>query len=307
MKWTLVFIVLILSVFLFISPPTSAQSKTTISVSPAILDLAAKPGERLHAFLTIRNGEGFALPVSVSSSSLLTEDEIINQENKKVTDASLWIDLENSEFVLAEKETKKTAININVPSEVEPGGYYAQLSVRGLSLEQSLEAGASIVIPEVVVTVLITVAGELNTSMEIEQNGRLFALFASISENLEKQFSVINSGNVHDLVSSSLVIEQEGIELYRQNLTANIVLPQTRKVFNETFQLPDEYGAYKAFIELNYSNGEKVIVTEKETLLITPSLWSIFTVAFLTFSSLYIYNHRNNLNEAWLTLKGKQP
>jgi len=283
-----------------------AQTETTISVSPAILDLIIKPGETTQVILTIRNGGGFALPVSVSPKSLLLEEEeITNKESRKASDASSWIKLDNAEFLLAENETKKVSVGISVPKEASPGGHYAQLSVRGLSLEQSQDTGASIVIPEVAVTVLVTVPGEVTTSVGFEKKDKLFPLFLTPGADFKKSFTVINNGNIHDMITPSLVIEKSGIELYRQKLSSRVVLPHTKKVFKEILQMPRDYGVYKAYIELQYANGQKTITTDKEVLLIAPKVWSIFSVAFLTFSGLYFYNHRKNTYKAWLVLTGK--
>jgi hypothetical protein len=304
MKQLALFVFVFCGIF-FNARVSYAQTETTISVAPAILDLAVNPGEITQAMITIRSGGGFALPVSVSPKSLLIEDEIINISVKNASDASSWLELDSSEFLLAENETKKVLIDIIVPDDASPGGHYAQLSVRGLSLEQSLDAGASIVIPEVAVTILITVAGELNASMNVEQSGNLFPFFSTPSTNLMKTFTIVNDGNIHDLIVPNLVIEKNGVELYRQKLSSKIVLPQTRKEFNETFQLPDDYGIYKAFLEMRYANGQKIIITDKETVFVTPKLWSIFFVGIFTIGGLYIYNHRKNLHNAWQVLTEK--
>jgi predicted S18 family serine protease len=58
MKW--VVCVSVLVAILLNAPAANAQQETTIVVSPAIIDLAVKPGDSIQSTLTIRNGGGFA-------------------------------------------------------------------------------------------------------------------------------------------------------------------------------------------------------------------------------------------------------
>lgn len=207
------------SIFLFvlcIVPKIHASQETTISVAPAILDLAVKPGEKTEAELTIRNGGGFALPISVASSSLIIEDEIVVTSEKETSDASSWIGLEESEFLLSDDEIKKVTVTIDVPESASPGGHYAQISVRGLSLEESRDVGASIVIPEVAVTVLITVAGDINTSMSVSGES-IIPVFATPSTNHTTDFTVVNEGNIHDLLTPVLVVKKEKLNYIDRN------------------------------------------------------------------------------------------
>jgi hypothetical protein len=176
--------------------------------------------------------------------------------------------------LLGDSESRSLVLSINVPENANPGGHYAQISVRGLSLEKSSDVGASIVIPEVAVTVLITVAGDVEASMKLSGDG-VFPLFATPRTNHMARFTVENKGNVHDLLTPILIIEKKGVEVHRKTLTPKVVLPNTKKVFDETLQLPDDYGLYEAHIQIPYANGQKLLLSEPETIIVAPSLWSI--------------------------------
>jgi len=304
MKWIFSSVTVIVSLFLF-SVPVLAQQETTISVSPAILDLGLQKGESRKFEITIRNGGDFALPVSAVVQSLLQDDEIIFTKQRKISDASEWIKFSDSEFLLAEKEVKKLSFSVDVPENTSSGGHYAQIAVRGLSLEQNFESGTSIVLPEVVVTILITIAGDTNTAISF-MDKNIVPFFATPSTNYEASFKISNTGNIHDLITPVFVVVKDNKVVYRQRLSSKISLPNTEKEFNESLQLPDDYGFYKTFIEVTYANGQKTITSTPEIVIITPPLYLIFMTLIMTVSSLYIYNHRQHIGVAWKTLLGDE-
>jgi hypothetical protein len=303
MRWISSFLTVILLTFLF-TITALAQQETTISVSPAIVDLPLQKGQSGNAMITIRNGGEFALPISATVQSLFQEDEIISKNDKKASDASDWIKLSDNEFLLAEKEVKKLPITINVPETATSGGHYAQIAIRGLSLERSFESGTSIVLPEVVVTVLITIAGDTTTAVDISKK-RILPLFVTPSTDYIARFTVANNGNIHDLLTPVFVVKKNGDEIYRQILTSKISLPNSEKVFNETLQLPDDYGVYQTFIEIMYANGHKITTSPTETVVITPPLVLILIVGLLTVLVLYVYHHRQFIGLAMKVLVSK--
>lgn len=278
-----------------------ASQETTISVAPAILDLAVTAGEKTNAIITIRNGGDAGLPISVTPQSLLQDDEIIPNENQSKSDASKWISSEDSEFLLGARESRKLLFAINIPADASPGGHYAQISIRGLSLESDENSGVSIVVPEIAVTVLISVAGEVKTSMYlIDKN--ILPFFVTPATNYLSEFEIVNDGNIHDLVTPTCVVMKGTEEIYRKELVSKIVLPQTKKRFNEILKLPDDYGEYRVYLEIKYANGQKEIISNPETLVVFRPLPLVIIMWVSTFCSLYLYHHRNNIRNAWTIL-----
>lgn len=278
-----------------------ASQETTISVAPAILDLAVYPGEKTKAIITIRNGGETGLPISVKPQSLLQDDEILPSENQNQSDASKWITTEDSEFLLGANESKKLLFTINIPNDANPGGHYSQISIRGLSLESDANSGASIVVPEIAVTVLISVAGDVDTNMYlIDKN--ILPLFVTPGTKYLSEFEIVNAGNIHDLVTPTYIVMNGTEEIYRKNLVSKIVLPQTKKHFNELIQLPDDYGKYTVYLELKYANGQKIITSNTEVLMVSRPLPLIFLIGLTTFVTLYMYHHRRNIRNAWIIL-----
>jgi uncharacterized membrane protein len=290
---------------LVISIPISAQ-QTTISVAPAILDLAVLPGEKLISNLTIRNGGDVGLPISIEPKSLLLDKDVLPNNNQKKSDASDWIEVTEKEFLLVSKQSKKVPIYIDVPKDATPGGHYAQISIRGLSLESTNISGTSIVVPEIAVTVLITVSGDIITDMNFEKSN-ILPFFVTPNTNYHARFKVVNNGNIHDLITPTLVINKDGEELSRQAMTTKIVLPQTTKEFSETLKLPENYGKYEYFVEFKYANGQILQSSEPQLLVVSRPLRLLFIIAFSTISLLYLYHHRKNVLKSWYILIGKKP
>ncbi len=291
--------------FFGMSIPISAQ-QTTISVAPAILDLAVMSGEKVTSNLTIRNGGEIGLPISIEPKSLVLDKDVLPNLNQKKSDASDWIEVTEKEFLLSSNQSKKVPVFIQVPKDATPGGHYAQISIRGLSLESTNNSGTSIVVPEIAVTVLITVSGDIITDMNFEKSN-ILPFFVTPSTNYLARFKVVNNGNIHDSITPTLVINKDGKELSRQAMTTKIVLPQTSKEFSETLKLPENYGKYEYFIEFKYANGQILQTSEPHLLVVSRPLPLLFMIAFTTISFLYLYQHRKNVLKSWYILIDKKP
>lgn len=283
-----------------ITSGVEAQEGNTLSVAPAIIDLALEPGEVANIDLLIRNSKSFPQPVSISPQSLLVEDEFLPNQNRKSSDASDWISVPENKFVIKNFETKKLTVSFNTPLDATPGGHYAQISIRGLTLE-STEIGSSIVLPEVIVTVIITVSGETTSDISFDKEWKT-NLFHKKSENESSDIFFKNNGNIHDLLIPNFVVLKDDKEVYRQPLTPKIILPGTIKKYTEELQYPEDYGVYEVFIESTYANGQRKLQSDKITILVTPAIWQIAAVGFFTILIIYLYQHRKHISAAWSAL-----
>jgi hypothetical protein len=59
---------------------------------------------------------------------------------------------------------------------------------------------------------------------------------------------------------------------------------------------------YEEYVELSYGNGQKILRTDLEKIIVTPPISKIIVVGLLTISTLYFYNHRMNLKASWKAL-----
>lgn len=287
--------------FFLVNNLSVVAQETTISASPAIIDLAVSPGEESTNFITIRNGGDFGLPISLEVQSLQYDDEKLLPNNNKY-DASDWLVVEDKAFLLGAKETKKIPVTAKIPIDASAGGHYVQIAIRGLSLENE-NSSASIVVPEISVTVLISVAGEVINDISVD-GSNILPLIATPKSTIMSNFYVLNKGNIHDLVTPIVVISKNGSEISRQQLTPRIILPDTKKLFNEEIKIPKEYGVYSSTIEIRYANGEQTFTTSPEIILVSRPISSILLIGTITIFGLYLYNHRKNIQKSVNILLG---
>lgn len=301
--------ILLLS-FLFLFTPSSyaeAQRETAISVAPAIIDIASIPGETSTRSVSIRNGSELSLPISVEVRSLLQDDELLDDEAITVADASKWVTIHGDKTSIYEPgESRKLTFDIAIPEDATPGGHYAQLSIRALSLESAAASSSAIIVPEIAVTLLITVAGEVHSSMFFEY-GNIFPLFVSQNSEIMSSFTIVNDGNIHDIVSPVLIISRGNKEISRQQLPPKVILPQTKKQFSELVVMPDKYGVYKVNLEINYANANITTESKQETVVVSHSPILLFSLAVSTFIGVYLVRNRHNVKTATKVLLSKQP
>ena len=138
------------------------------------------------------------MPVSIEIQSLLSGDNLFLNESTRSHDAKNWIELAESQFILSSQERRAVPLKINVPQDASSGGYYAQISVRGLSLETSSQQTSSIIVPEVSVSVLMTLAGEISESIYIEPVDIVPVQTSPGSEHTVS-LDIQNTGNIHGI------------------------------------------------------------------------------------------------------------
>ena len=300
-------IIIFVGMLLILPSQTSAQEqqKTELNVTPAILDISAKPGQMIEHRISVRNGSEFALPVSIVPQSLLQDDgELIISPQQKAVDASEWIKFKDTASIIFEKdEVKEIPLEITVPKDASPGGHYAQISIRALLLETEATKSASIVIPEVTVTVFITVPGEHNTDISFAEKN-IFPWQETTGAKKQINLRLKNNGNIHDLISPIISFKKDGVVISKINLKPRLLLPFTTKNFTYQIEFPSDYGIYDVSVDLKYANNQKLL-NHQERLIISRPLDQFFLIGFLAFSIYYYYKNQKNIKYSLkILLKG---
>lgn len=282
-------------------PAIAHAEKTTLGLSPAIMSVAAKPGDVIHRELVISNVNTRGLPVGLRAESLYFQG-VIPGVDIKPYDASSWVKFVDDHYVFNPKETKQIPIRIEIPENASPGGHYAEITVRGLSFEQlSRQVPTSIVVPEVSSTVLINVAGNIRESLQITSKD-LFPSHATKNSIVTTEISVINSGNVHDLVTPTIVLVNTSGTEKAIPMQAKLVLPQTATTFTHDWVVPDRVGTTQAYVKITYGDNRAIIKTQPENMLVTPPIILTFLRILGLTTLLYIALHYRNLGTAWRAL-----
>jgi len=283
---------------LYLSPGKQASAQQTqISVSPAIVDAPVEVGGSVKKRIQVTNGSDSALPISVEAQAVTIEGESIAGGSQKRFDVSDWISFSEKIYVFAPGETKLVEFTITAPFTALPGGHYAQISLRGLTLESTTDdQSSSLIFPEVGVPVLITVPGEITEDASIAETN-IFPLFASINEQIKGNVAVQNNGTVHNIVRAKLIFMKDGEVISNQPLQPTVILPGTQRSYEYEWMLP-EYGRYEAFVELSYGSNNTIVSTYPETVYSTPSFGSLGLLAVFIWTILYLYPRRENLVSA---------
>ncbi len=279
-------------------------SATEIGVAPAIVEIAANPGEAVSRELVVFNGTKTNLPISLSHKSLLTTEDIIDATSINDFDASRWISFDREAYLFQPKESIKIPFSINIPADATPGGHYAQVNIRGLTVEQSrglLNGG--IIVPEIGVSVLINVAGDINEKLETIPTG-LFPIYSRPDTSNIMQLKVQNTGNTHVLVEPKITMRTFGYT-FEKTLSPRLILPNTKKSISEEWETPSRLGIYIADVSYRYGNQGVVSHSHKEIVIVMPDILLTIFITGFGIAGYYIYVKRNNFNKAVAVLLNK--
>ena len=193
---------------------------------------------------------------------------------------------------------------IVVPENASAGGHYAQISVRGLNLESSGNNTSSIVVPEVAVSTLFTISGNVNEAIRLDSSN-IVPWHAQPQQELRAELKLTNTGNVHGLAVPELVLRKDGAE-QRLQFAPRVILPGDTVEFSQIWTVPKEYGNYTAFASVRFGNAGTIVTSETERLVVSPSLTVIFNTAVCTWIALFLLQHRQRIKPAYRALLQKQ-
>lgn len=305
MKWLLTVLVIFGIIFVPSNFARAETTSTTISVTPAVLDISLKPGDVLDKTITIQNGNQQSIPISVSATSFTLNNIFDSTLSEYDYDASDWIKISTPQQILSPNERIELPIQIKIPENATYGGHYAQINVRALSLEKNDDKSRSIVLPEVSVGVLINVLGDSQESLQIISNN-IFPWQSTPSDEHDISVLVKNNGNTHSLASPVLVISKNGQELDRKPFVSKIVFPGTTTKFTMPWSAPKNPGIYDLKIDLSYATPSKIEASKRERLLISPSVIKIIIFDIFTLIILFLFKNRKNIKKAIDVLKTGQ-
>ncbi|OGG01744.1 hypothetical protein A2Z33_00185 [Candidatus Gottesmanbacteria bacterium RBG_16_52_11] len=129
------FILLILFWILIIIMPLPVRAaEQALSVSPVILDIQLSPGQTIKKDITIANMQSQPMPVHLSPEVLTDSDEdgAFTTRLPETVRMASWIRLVPEDLIIDPESNKKVSLEIDIPSQIEVGGYYAMINVTPL-------------------------------------------------------------------------------------------------------------------------------------------------------------------------------
>lgn len=306
MKKLLALLIIFISFFL-ITGSITAQSDDTIglSISPAIVEIVGEPGSKHKAQVNVRNTSDKALPIRLEVTSLIPIEEEIDRSRRAEFDASSWVKIDKKDVLLAPGETKLVSVDVEIPKEANPGGHYAQIGFRVLSLTNYDPATNAQIVPEVAASLFITVPGEVDEKAEFNTDN-LITGYVSRGDNTTFTFKIRNIGNVHILPAPKVTVFNESGEVKQFNLQPQLVLPNTQKEFTVDWPADVGFGSYSARVETVFGSQNIPLVSETSEFKVGPSWWQVLLLFIVVTPIIYLAVRRRHLPNFFKILAGKR-
>jgi len=281
---------------LVLAAPSS--SKSSLGVSPAIIEEVLAPGEEKKTGVWVLNITDFSLPIKVSQESFVVNTNVLGGAGQTFN-ASSWLKIDPPNFILSPYEQKKIAIIIDIPQNAEPGGHYATVYFQPLISASNLRSQTTYLSARVGVLVFLTIKGEIVEQVTLQNlQTRSFSQFGPQHFSLSFQ----NWGNVHLFPSGEVIIKDFwGQEAGRVSFRPQIVLPKTEKEIAARWDKKFLLGRFSAQADVFYGSANVKLRSEPIIFWVIP----YFPLFFLTAIIILCILIRKRLVGAIKVLLGK--
>lgn len=275
------------------------ESRTTLSVSPAIIEMYADPETSKEVTITLFNKQSTAIPVTATIGEFTP-----NAGEQASYQRPDWIEVQPSEFILQPASTKQVTVRVNVPKDASPGGHYATIYFQPQQVrEEGLTQETSYINARIGVLALITISGDV---IENSSVNRFKTNSFTANGPYEFSFEVHNTGNVHSIPKGTFYVKNLlGHSLYNKQVTPNLILPNSSKVITiplENVKLIP--GIYTAELNVFFTNTQELVV-KKQFVIVAPIL-QYYLIRFLLTVLIYsLIIKRRNIFLAAQILFGK--
>lgn len=246
-----------------------ADEEIGLALRPAIMELAAEPGETISSTIFIQNISPSPVGVEVSAQSLIPNDPTIDQQKRKNTDASTWLINKGRKFLLDAGEQRPIDIQFLVPQNASPGGHYAMVTFTTSSVQQQLIKG-SIVTPSLTSLALINVAGDILEEASVE---RLDFPFLVFGRDQTLSFNIANTGNTHILPTTTVKLYDRNDRLVDSiSVPPQLILPNTTKKYDVKWSTNGKVGIHRVQVDVSYGSPRQFATLNTGTIVLLPSL-----------------------------------
>lgn len=243
-----------------------------LSLRPAIMDLAADPGETISATILLQNISQTPVSVEIGAQSLIPNDPDIDQSKRKDVDASTWLIGKGKQFLLDVGEQRPVDVQFLVPQDAGPGGHYAMVTFTTSSIQQQTAAGSAVT-PSLTSLALINVAGDIVEEANVEELNAPLLIFG---EDQTFSFNIANTGNVHILPTASARIYDRSDQLVETiPIPPQLILPNTTKQYEIQWSTDGRVGVHRIEIDLSYGSPTQFSTLDTGTIILMPSFTSV--------------------------------
>jgi hypothetical protein len=247
----------------------------------------------------------FPLPIKASVRSFIPKvsDEALSEREKKIFDASSWIEVAPADFILQPRERKEIEITIKTPKNAEPGGHYAAVYFQPLVPVETLSPQTAYLSARVGTLIFLVTKGDI-----VEKGAISDLKTAGFQERSPVDFKVDfkNQGNIHLLPQGIVeILNWQGKKIASVNLKPEVVLPKTAKSFRVSWQKKYLIGKFFAVAEVTYGSEHLKLKTERIEFWVIPWLQLVLLFILLTLIIIFFILVKTRIFLAAKVLLGK--
>jgi len=279
--------------------PATQKTQATgqaLEIAPPVLNLTANPGQTVKAQISLRDVSPNKLVVTNQVNDFVASGEdgtpkiLLDSDETSPYSMKSWI-TPLPEFTLVPKQIQNLTVNIKVPANAAPGGYYSvirftgtppELKGTGVSLSASLGS-----------LVLLRVNGEAKEGLATEEfsvtkDGKSGWLFESTPLQFVQRLK--NTGNLHEQPAGQVTITDmfgKTVATLGINQPPRNILPGSIRKFDQSLDSSvignkQLFGKYTATMNVTYG-------TKNQTLTSTVTFWVIpYTLIGIIIAALVI-------------------
>lgn len=267
-----------LALVAFLTPSVSADGNSQhIAISPTSQSLSIDPGKTAQGAFTVLNQGSDAFLATISAAPFWVQGESYDPKFTQLpgtTEVSKWVQLPaTTSKSMKPGETWDIAYAVNVPANVQPGGYYAVIFA-----ESSPEAATKNIVAHNRLghVLYIAVNGTVKKSGEVSGTALKHVLF---NGNVNAPIIVKNTGGVHFTSTvTTKITDMFGREVFTHT-EERYVLPQTARRFDMSWHASSAFGIYRISQSASIPSG--TVTLPRATVIVIEPLLIVFLVIFI--------------------------
>ena len=267
-----------------------AAQKIGISVTPASKRYDLRPGQTVQGNFTIRNGGDIAVDYKLSVTPLNIKNEQYEKDYSKVTaiDASSWIKLNHSTGKLERGGKRVVSFTLTVPQDAAPGGHYAVAFAETI-IPKGVQADSSVKSTQRVGELFyIAVSGDLKTSGSV---AGWDSAFWQNEPPLLATLRMKNDGNTHYDANYSVQVTDVFGNVKTQMKGENIILPDTTRRIDITWNSAPDFGLYKVGGSVNFAGKDPALPSQYVLMLTSKFFMTMFAGLLTILLAAYVLRH----------------
>lgn len=305
-------VVLVLLMLAFSVLPAVGQEEGVkqekVSVSPALFELNAKPGDILENSMKVINTgnaiQDFEMEIRPFVGNELGQAKIVADDDS-IYFLKSWVKMEPTQFTLAPLQTQVVKFTINVPLNAEPGGQYGTI-LASLVNESEVSGTGAVVRSKVGTLILVAVAGDINYSAYIGE-------FSTNKKRFERspitfKTNIHNNSTVHIKPKGFITLTNVfGRKTGQIDFDQKNIFPNSDRVATQSYDLPLPVGRYIASLNLIYGEGAGQLNAQLIFYVFPIWLIILLIVLLILFILFIIYRRRQKRKFAALIKAAKTP